>query len=159
MPKHKLKNVKIVTDGGCSPNPGLGTWAYIISYKSKKKEVVGTEPNSTNNRMEMMAAIKALESLKEPCAVYITTDSQYLLQGITSWIKKWKKNNWKLGKGKHNRKDVKNVDLWQRLDELCAIHEVTWEWVKGHNGHVGNERVDELASLARLNRQFVLESR
>lgn len=136
-----VKHVEIYTDGACSGNPGPGGWGAILVYGGKEKELSGFEENTTNNRMELMAAIAALEALKESCRIDITTDSQYVREGITGWIKKWKQNGWKTA----NKKPVKNVDLWERLDSLMGVHTVTWHWVKGHAGHPMNERADELA--------------
>lgn len=136
--------VVVHTDGACSGNPGPGGWSAILEWNHHKKELKGGEPHTTNNRMELMAAIMALESLKRPCAVDIHTDSQYLRQGITGWIFGWKKNGWKTA----DRKPVKNVDLWQRLDAALAGHAVRWHWVRGHAGHDLNERADELAREA-----------
>jgi ribonuclease HI len=136
--------VVVHTDGACSGNPGPGGWGAILEWNSHRKELKGGEPHTTNNRMELMAAIGALESLKRPCTVDIHTDSQYLRQGITGWIFGWKKNGWKTA----DRKPVKNVDLWQRLDAALAGHAVRWHWVRGHSGHDLNERADELAREA-----------
>lgn len=138
--------VIIHTDGGCSPNPGLGGWAAILSYAQHEKEIMGSENNTTNNRMELMAAISALESLKQPCLVELYTDSQYLRDGITSWIKGWKNRGWRTS----NKKPVKNVDLWQRLDAATALHTINWQWVKAHAGNDMNERADRLVAQARI---------
>ena len=121
--------VEIYTDGGCQPNPGTGGWAAILSYRDKQREISGAEHNTTNNRMELTAAVRALEVLKRPCDVIIHTDSEYLRNGVTTWMPGWKRNGWK-------RKDgaLKNVDLWQRLDELTAMHHIDWRWVRGHAG-------------------------
>ena len=133
--------VIIHTDGGCEPNPGVGGWGVILEYNGSKKELKGGERETTNNRMEMIAAIKALEALKRPCAVKLYTDSEYLKRGVTEWMPGWKRRGWKRKGG-----GIKNLDLWQRLDELIAEHEVEWNWVRGHSGHPQNERCDELAA-------------
>lgn len=138
------KRVCIFTDGGCKGNPGPGGWGAILYYGDAKKEIKGSEAETTNNRMELMAAIQALELLKRPCDVELTTDSQYLRQGITQWIHNWKKRGWKTA----DKKPVKNQDLWQRLDAAVHQHQVKWSWVKGHAGHPENERADELANEA-----------
>jgi ribonuclease HI len=134
--------VYIYTDGACKGNPGRGGWGVLMIYKKIEKEFCGGELDTTNNRMEMMAAIKSLEQLTRSCQVILTTDSQYVRQGITQWITNWKKNSWKTA----NKKPVKNVDLWKQLDELVNYHQVTWKWVKGHSGHPENEKADELAN-------------
>jgi ribonuclease HI len=134
-------HVIIHTDGACSGNPGPGGWGAILAFGDHVKEMKGGEPNTTNNRMELMGAIAALEALKRPCLVDLHTDSQYLRNGIMTWIKKWKVNGWRTA----DRKPVKNVDLWQRLDAALGPHRVHWHWVKGHAGHAQNERADELA--------------
>ena len=133
--------VEIFTDGACSGNPGPGGWGAILRYKATEKELSGGERRTTNNRMEMMAAIAALEALKRPSKVRITTDSTYLRDGITKWIKAWKKRGWKTA----SKQPVKNVDLWQRLEAAVEGHQVQWHWVKGHAGHPENERADALA--------------
>jgi ribonuclease HI len=133
--------VRIWTDGACSGNPGPGGWGAVLLYGARRKELKGGENPTTNNRMELMAAIAALESLTRPCAVDLHTDSQYVKNGITDWIRNWKKRDWKTA----DRKPVKNVDLWTRLDAAVARHEVAWRWVKGHAGDAMNERADELA--------------
>jgi ribonuclease HI len=138
------KRVVIHTDGACSGNPGPGGFGAILEWDGRVRELKGSEPHTTNNRMELMAAIVALETLKRPCDVDLHTDSQYLRQGITSWIKGWKRNGWKTA----DRKPVKNVDLWQRLDEAIVRHRVHWHWVRGHAGHDLNERADALAREA-----------
>ncbi len=138
------KRVEIFTDGACSGNPGPGGWGAVLRYGSAEKELSGGEPETTNNRMELMAAIAALEALKEPCEVHLTTDSQYLRKGITEWIHGWKRNGWRTS----GRKPVKNADLWQRLEDAAARHDVHWHWVKGHAGHEENERADALAREA-----------
>lgn len=136
--------VEIFTDGSCKGNPGPGGWAALLRYKGNVKKLSGAEPRTTNNRMEMTAAIMALEALKKPCKVRLVTDSEYLKKGITEWIKSWKMRNWLTS----NKTPVKNEDLWRRLDEAVNRHEVIWEWVKGHNGHSENEQVDQLANSA-----------
>ena len=135
------QRVTIHTDGACSGNPGPGGWGAILSFGDHEKELMGGEPHTTNNRMELMAAISALEALKRPCTVDLHTDSEYLKNGITSWIHGWKKNGWRTS----DKKPVKNIDLWKRLDEALGHHKVHWHWVKGHAGHAMNERADELA--------------
>jgi ribonuclease HI len=136
--------VTIHTDGACSGNPGPGGFGAILQWGDHTRELKGGEPHTTNNRMELMAAITALESLKRTCTVDIHTDSQYLRNGIMTWIKGWKRNGWKTA----DRKPVKNVDLWQRLDAALAHHTVHWHWVRGHSGHDLNERADALAREA-----------
>ncbi len=138
--------VKIYTDGACSGNPGPGGWGAVLMYGEARKEINGGEKETTNNRMELMAAIKALEALKKFSEVHIYTDSMYVKDGITTWIHKWKNNNWK----NSNKKPVKNKDLWQELEEMISKHEIKWHWVKGHDGHPENERADELARIAVL---------
>jgi ribonuclease HI len=133
--------VIVHSDGACSGNPGPGGWGVILKYNSTVKELSGGEAETTNNRMELTAAIMALETLKRPCTVEIHTDSNYVKDGISKWIHGWKKNGWKTA----DKKPVKNVDLWQRLDAALARHQVSWHWVKGHSGHDANERADELA--------------
>lgn len=133
--------VDIYTDGACSGNPGPGGWGAILRWRGKDREICGGDPDTTNNRMELMAAIMALESLKRSVKARLHTDSTYVKDGITKWIINWKKKGWKTA----NRKPVKNMDLWQRLDEAVASHQVEWHWVKGHAGHPENERADELA--------------
>ncbi len=135
------KVVTIYTDGGCEPNPGIGGWAAVLLYNGARKEIAGGERESTNNRMELTAAIQALESLTRPCKVELHTDSNYVRLGLTEWLPKWKRNGWKRGKSG----EVKNLDLWQRLEQAAARHEVRWSWVPGHRGVVENERCDELA--------------
>jgi ribonuclease HI len=136
--------VIIYTDGACSGNPGPGGWGAILTYGEKCKEISGGEAQTTNNRMELMAAISALDALKKPSRVELHTDSQYVMKGITQWIHGWKKNGWKTA----DKKPVKNAELWQRLDEARRLHDIEWRWVKGHAGHAENERADELARLA-----------
>jgi ribonuclease HI len=133
--------VEVWTDGACSGNPGPGGWGAILAYKGKERELSGGEAMTTNNRMELMGAISALETLTRPCTVALHTDSQYLRQGITSWIHGWKKNGWKTA----DRKPVKNEELWKRLETALGRHKIEWKWVKGHAGDVMNERADVLA--------------
>jgi ribonuclease HI len=135
------RHVTIYTDGACSGNPGPGGYGAILISGNHEKEIRGGEPQTTNNRMELMAAIAALEALKQPCVVDLHTDSQYLRNGITAWLSRWKQNGWRTA----DRKPVKNVDLWQKLDTALARHRVRWHWVKGHAGHDLNERADRLA--------------
>ena len=137
------ETVIIYTDGACRGNPGPGGWGVVLQYKENKKELYGGEQDTTNNRMEMMAAIKALESLSRSCKVRISTDSQYVLKGITEWMQNWKKRGWKTAA----KKPVKNEDLWRRLDAAVVPHDIEWIWVKGHAGDEGNERADKLANL------------
>jgi ribonuclease HI len=144
MSNKPLPRVEIFTDGGCRGNPGPGGWGALLRFGDKVKELKGGDPHTTNNQMELMAAIAAFEALKRPCEVDITTDSQYVKNGITQWIENWKKRGWKTA----NRQPVKNKELWQRLDAAIAPHIVHWHWVKGHSGHPENERVDELANEA-----------
>jgi len=133
--------VIVHTDGACSGNPGPGGWGAILDYNGTRKELNGGEGQTTNNRMELMGAISALEALKRPCEVEMHVDSQYVKDGITKWIHGWKKNGWKTA----DKKPVKNAELWQRLDDALKLHKVSWHWVKGHAGHDHNERADELA--------------
>ena len=140
-----MNEVEIFTDGACSGNPGPGGWGAIMRSKGVEKELSGGEKDSTNNRMEMMAVIVALESLTRPCAVKITTDSQYVMKGMMEWLPGWKKRNWKTAA----KKPVKNVDLWKRMELAAQAHELEWEWVRGHQGHIENERADQLAVAAR----------
>ena len=137
-----MKTVNIYTDGACRGNPGIGGWGVLIEYEDISKEDFGGEKNTTNNKMELQAAIEGLRVLKEPCVVNLTTDSKYVMDGITSWIDNWKKNNWKNA----SKKDVKNKDLWIELDSFVAKHDVKWIWVKGHSGHEKNEIADYLAN-------------
>ncbi|MDP5209984.1 ribonuclease HI [Microbulbifer sp. 2205BS26-8] len=137
-----MKQITIYTDGACRGNPGPGGWGALLVYGEREKELFGGEAHTTNNRMELLAAIKALEALKQPCEVDLHTDSQYLRHGITGWISNWKKNGWKTA----NKKPVKNADLWRQLDKNVSKHQVRWHWVKGHAGHPGNERADQLAN-------------
>lgn len=133
--------VDIYTDGACWNNPGPGGWGVLFLYGKKRKELCGGEPDTTNNRMELTAAIMALEALKEPCEVRLHTDSEYVRSGITQWIKSWQANGWRTS----SRKPVKNVDLWRRLQKVLNRHQVEWLWVRGHSGDPGNERADALA--------------
>jgi len=137
-----MNEVDIYTDGACRNNPGPGGWGAILISKSATKELYGGEVYTTNNRMELLAAIRALQSLKQPCRVNLYTDSNYVKQGITEWIIKWKRNGFRNAK----KKSVLNSDLWKQLDELAAVHKVEWYWVKGHSGHPENERADALAN-------------
>jgi ribonuclease HI len=143
-PTQSAQRVVVHTDGACSGNPGPGGWGAILQWGDHTRELKGGEAHTTNNRMELTAAIMALESLKRPCVVDLHTDSEYLRQGITGWIKNWKRNGWKTA----DRKPVKNVDLWQRLDAALSQHQIRWHWVRGHSGHDLNERADELARSA-----------
>jgi ribonuclease HI len=136
------ESVTIHTDGACSGNPGPGGWGAVLRYNGTVKELKGGEANTTNNRMELTAATEALKALKRPCEVELHTDSQYVKNGLTAWIKGWKKNGWKTA----DKKPVKNVDLWHALDEAVSRHTIRWHWVKGHAGNVDNERADELAN-------------
>ncbi len=144
MTDSKKQVVEIFTDGACSGNPGPGGWGAILRFGAVEKELNGSEEHTTNNRMELMAAIRGIEAVKRPCEIHLHTDSEYLRQGITTWIHSWKKRGWKTA----DKKPVKNQDLWERLDEAIATHQVKWHWVKGHSGHAENERADELARLA-----------
>jgi len=137
-----MKTVNIYTDGACKGNPGIGGWGVLIEYGDTQKEYFGGELNTTNNQMELTAAIEGLKALKEPCIVNLTTDSKYVMQGITSWIDNWKKNNWKSS----SNKDIKNKALWVELDKYVEKHNVKWSWVKGHSGHKQNEIADQLAN-------------
>lgn len=134
--------VEIYTDGACKGNPGPGGWGVLLRCEGQEKTLHGGEAHTTNNRMELMAAIKGLESLKRPCEVDLYTDSQYLRQGMMSWMAGWKKKGWKNSKNE----PVKNIDLWKALDDLAALHKIKWHWVKGHSGHRENDLVDELAN-------------
>jgi len=136
--------VEIYTDGACSGNPGPGGWGGLLRYGEREKSLQGWCSHTTNNRMELLAAIRALKRLKHPCRVVLYTDSQYLKNGITQWLSNWKKNGWKTSA----KKRVKNQDLWRELDTLCSTHQVEWRWLKGHAGHEGNERADSLAQEA-----------
>jgi ribonuclease HI len=147
-----LKTITIHTDGGCEGNPGPGGWAALLQHGPHVKELSGSDPATTNNRMELTAAIAALHALKEPCIVNLYTDSEYLREGITSWVASWKARGWRTA----TRQPVKNVDLWRQLDEVCAKHRIKWHWLKGHAGHKENERCDELAGaeMAKLRKQY-----
>jgi len=134
----------IYTDGACRGNPGPGGWGAILRHNGHEKTLYGAEPETTNNRMELMAAIRALESLKRPCRVRLTTDSQYVQKGITEWLSGWKRRGWKTAA----KQPVKNVDLWKRLDAAVSEHDIHWEWVRGHSGHPENELADQLANRA-----------
>lgn len=137
-----MTRVEIFTDGACRGNPGPGGWGVLLRHGGTERELYGGESMTTNNRMELTAAIKGLESLNRPCEVDLTTDSQYVRKGITEWMDGWKRRGWKTAA----RKPVLNQDLWQRLDQLAAVHRVHWHWVRGHAGHAENERVDALAN-------------
>ncbi|MEZ5457245.1 MAG: ribonuclease HI [Lysobacteraceae bacterium] len=139
-----MKQVEIHTDGACSGNPGPGGWGVLLRFGAHERELAGGEPETTNNRMELMAAIEGLQALKEPCVVDLFTDSQYVQKGITEWLGGWQRRGWKTA----DNKPVKNADLWQKLDAARQRHRVQWHWVKGHAGHVDNERVDALARRA-----------
>lgn len=137
------KIVTLYTDGACKGNPGPGGWGVVLEYGDHRKELYGGDPETTNNRMELMAAIQGLSALKSRCVVDLYTDSVYVKDGITKWVSNWKKNGWKTAA----KKPVSNQDLWQQLDSVTHEHDVRWHWVKGHAGHPGNERADELANL------------
>ena len=139
-----MKKVQVITDGACSGNPGPGGWAAILRYNHHEKEMWGSQPHTTNNRIELMAAIEALRSLKENCEVEVVTDSEYVKKGITEWIHGWKRKGWMTA----SKKPVVNQDLWKALDEQVTRHKTTWVWTKGHASHADNNRCDELASLA-----------
>ena len=141
VPEQDRKTIEIFTDGACSGNPGPGGWGAILRFQGRDKELSGGHPETTNNQMELQAAIEALKALKEPCSIELYTDSQYLRQGITLWIHNWKRNGWKTS----DKKPVKNQALWEELDGLVKIHAINWHWLKGHAGHPENERCDELA--------------
>jgi ribonuclease HI len=136
------ERVEIFTDGACRGNPGPGGWGALLRFKGKERELYGGEPQTTNNRMELLAVIRALQALTRPAQVRITTDSQYVKNGITQWIYNWKRNGWKTAA----KQPVKNDDLWRQLDDLVARHDVAWDWVKGHSGHPENEAADRLAN-------------
>ena len=138
-----MKALEIYTDGACRGNPAAGGWGVYLLYKNEKKEFYGGKLNTTNNQMELTAAIEGLKVLKEPCKVKLYTDSKYVMDGINSWIANWKKNNWKTA----SKKDVKNKDLWIELDAETCKHEIEWVWVKGHSGIIGNEKADALANM------------
>lgn len=137
-----MKHIEVFTDGACKGNPGPGGWGALLRFNGHEKSLYGGEPNTTNNRMELTAAIEALRAVKERCIIDLTTDSQYVRQGITEWISSWKARGWKTA----SKQPVKNVDLWQQLDALIHQHEVRWHWVKGHSGHRENEIADQLAN-------------
>lgn len=137
-----MKDVVIHTDGACRGNPGPGGWGALLVYGDHRRQLCGGDAHTTNNRMELLAAIRALESLRQPCRVQLYTDSNYVRQGITDWLPRWQKNGWRTA----GRKPVKNADLWQQLDALNQTHEVAWHWVKGHAGDPGNEAADALAN-------------
>jgi ribonuclease HI len=137
-----MQKVEIFTDGACRGNPGPGGWGVLLRYNKHEKKLHGGAKNTTNNRMELLAAIKALQALKKPCQVKLTTDSQYLRRGITEWIANWKQRDWKGSK----KKPVKNIDLWQQLDHEVERHKIKWHWVRGHTGHPENEIADQLAN-------------
>ena len=136
-----MRRVEVFTDGACSGNPGPGGWGSILRYKTVEKELSGYAPQTTNNRMELTAVVEALKALRESCEVVLYTDSRYLKDGITSWIKGWKRNGWKTA----SKEPVKNKDLWEALDEATQRHKIEWNWIKGHAGHAENERCDQLA--------------
>lgn len=136
-----MKKIEIYTDGACSGNPGPGGWGAILRYQGNEKELNGGKAETTNNQMELTAAIEALNALKQPCEIDLYTDSVYVRDGIMKWIEGWKRNNWRTAA----KKPVKNVELWQALDDATSRHNITWHWVKGHAGHPDNERADELA--------------
>jgi ribonuclease HI len=139
-----MKKIQMITDGACLGNPGRGGWASILRYEDRAKEIWGSEPHTTNNRMELRAAIEGLRALSEGCEIEVVTDSEYLKNGITSWIQGWKRNGWKTS----TKKAVLNQDLWQELDAEVERHKVVWSWTKGHASHADNNRCDELASRA-----------
>lgn len=138
------ESVILHTDGACRGNPGPGGWAAVLAYRDREKELYGYEPDTTNNRMELTAVIRGLEALQRPCEVRVITDSQYVMKGVTEWMAAWKRRGWRTA----DRKPVRNIDLWQRLDEALTRHRVEWRWVRGHAGHDGNERADMLANRA-----------
>lgn len=137
-----MKQVRVWTDGACRGNPGPGGWGVLLEYNGNRREMSGGEPQTTNNRMEMLAAIQALESLREPCEVTLHTDSTYLMKGLRDWLPNWKARGWRTA----DKKPVKNKDLWQRLEAAAHAHRVNWQWVKGHSGDPGNEAADQLAN-------------
>ena len=139
-----MKEIEIFTDGACRGNPGPGGWGALLRWNGHEKRLKGAERDTTNNRMEMMAAIESLRSLKQACKITLTTDSQYLRRGVTEWMQNWKRNNWK----NSQKKPVKNKDLWQALESEIGRHEIVWLWVKGHSGHAENELADQLANEA-----------
>jgi len=134
--------VRIYTDGACKGNPGPGGWGVLLRAGTRERELFGGEPHTTNNRMELTAVIRALEALKRPCEIDLYTDSQYVQKGVREWLADWKRRGWRTA----DKKPVKNAELWQRLDELARAHRIEWHWVRGHSGHAGNERADELAN-------------
>ena len=136
-----MKKIEIFTDGACSGNPGPGGWGVLLRYNKHEKRMKGGARETTNNRMELTAAIKAIQAVKQSCTIELTTDSEYVRKGITEWMYKWKQNNWK----NSSKKTIKNLDLWQQLDQEVQNHKINWHWVKGHSGHRENEIVDELA--------------
>ncbi len=142
-----MKKITIYTDGACSGNPGPGGWGALLIYGDNQRELMEGAFETTNNRMELLAAIEALNALREPCEVTLHTDSTYVKDGITQWIENWKNNGWRTAA----KKPVKNAELWQALDEATSRHKITWKWVKGHNGDEGNERADELANMGMNN--------
>jgi len=150
-----LKRVQLITDGACKGNPGKGGWAFILRYGDHKREQFGSSPHTTNNRMELAAAIEGLKRLKESCSVEVITDSEYLKNGIMNWLPAWKRNGWRTAE----KKPVKNQDLWVMLDELVNAHDVHWRWTKGHASHEDNNRCDELASRAAEEQTFGEPSR
>lgn len=137
-----MKQVEIYTDGACRGNPGPGGWGALLRYNGHEREIYGGEPETTNNRMELQAAVQALNALRESCRVRLVTDSQYVRKGISEWLENWKRSGWRTA----SRQPVKNVDLWQALDAAAARHEIEWRWVRGHSGHPENERADQLAN-------------
>jgi len=141
LERHPVQ-VELFTDGACRGNPGPGGWGVLMRSGSHSKELCGGEAETTNNRMEMMAVIQGLAALQRPCRVRVTSDSTYVLKGVQEWMPNWKKRGWKTA----SKQPVKNVDLWQQLDELIGLHEIEWQWVKGHSGHVENELADQLAN-------------
>lgn len=144
MHQKKFKEVIIYTDGACSGNPGPGGWAAILQYQDQSREISGFETHTTNNRMELQAAIEALRCLKEKCYVTLYTDSQYVCKGVKDWLPQWRKNQWKSS----TKSPIKNQDLWHEIDQLIHQHHVHWHWIEGHSGNPGNERADHLARLA-----------
>ncbi|WP_293006848.1 ribonuclease HI [Nitrosomonas sp.] len=142
MIENDFKVVEIYTDGACKGNPGIGGWGALLRYGDHEREIFGGEKFTTNNRMELLAAIRALESLKRSCQVHLHTDSQYLQKGISEWLDSWKARNWRTA----GKKPVKNEDLWKLLDQLTQQHKIEWCWVRGHSGHIDNERADQLAN-------------
>ena len=149
-----MKSIKIYSDGACSGNPGPGGWGAVLIYEDNIKEISGSEQATTNNKMELMAAIKAIEAIKESCKIDIYTDSVYVKEGITNWIIKWKSNNWR----NSQKKSVKNIELWQLLDQVIKKHEINWHWVKGHNNDFYNNRADLLATKARDKAKNIISS-